>query len=297
MLEEHPGIDGIVGRGAGGLGGAHEPAGRRPLRRQDRGRRRGRRHAGGVRAQRRLDGLPDAARVRARPRRGPAAASPPALVDRVLHGPGRRGRRRRAGAAADRHGQAGRAGERVAETLDRSALRGRADAAGLPGRAAAGGRGARPATTSRAATDCASLVERAGGRVVCVEGDPLNLKVTTRADLRRCERLLAERPRRTPADARRLPHAPGRRRGRPGRRGAARTEHVARYVAHGRARAGVAEICVTEHLHRFAAAARAAGAGVVAGARGRDDVEAYREAPARTRADAGLPVLAGIELD
>jgi len=33
------------------------------------------------------------------------------------------------------------------------------------------------------ATDCSSLVERAGGRVAVVEGDPRLLKVTTRADL------------------------------------------------------------------------------------------------------------------
>jgi len=33
------------------------------------------------------------------------------------------------------------------------------------------------------ATDCASLVERAGGRVVVVEGDPRLLKVTSPADL------------------------------------------------------------------------------------------------------------------
>ena len=33
------------------------------------------------------------------------------------------------------------------------------------------------------ATDCSSLVERAGGRVKAVEGDPRLLKVTTRADL------------------------------------------------------------------------------------------------------------------
>jgi 2-C-methyl-D-erythritol 4-phosphate cytidylyltransferase len=33
------------------------------------------------------------------------------------------------------------------------------------------------------ATDCASLVERAGGRVCFVEGDPRLLKITTRADL------------------------------------------------------------------------------------------------------------------
>jgi 2-C-methyl-D-erythritol 4-phosphate cytidylyltransferase len=33
------------------------------------------------------------------------------------------------------------------------------------------------------ATDCASLVERAGGRVATVEGDPRLLKVTTPDDL------------------------------------------------------------------------------------------------------------------
>ena len=37
------------------------------------------------------------------------------------------------------------------------------------------------------ATDCASLVERAGGRVVVVEGDPRLMKVTTTADLERAE--------------------------------------------------------------------------------------------------------------
>jgi 2-C-methyl-D-erythritol 4-phosphate cytidylyltransferase len=41
------------------------------------------------------------------------------------------------------------------------------------------------------ATDCASLVERRGGRVRVVDGDPLLLKVTTQADLEHVERLLA----------------------------------------------------------------------------------------------------------
>ncbi len=40
------------------------------------------------------------------------------------------------------------------------------------------------------ATDCASLVERAGGRVRVVEGDAALVKVTTRQDLERVERLL-----------------------------------------------------------------------------------------------------------
>ena len=40
------------------------------------------------------------------------------------------------------------------------------------------------------ATDCAGLVERAGGRVRVVEGDPRLLKVTTPAELELVERLL-----------------------------------------------------------------------------------------------------------
>ena len=42
------------------------------------------------------------------------------------------------------------------------------------------------------ATDDASLVERAGGVVALVEGDPSNLKITTAADLRAAEALLRE---------------------------------------------------------------------------------------------------------
>ena len=42
------------------------------------------------------------------------------------------------------------------------------------------------------ATDCASLVERAGGRIGVVEGDPRLVKVTTPADLALVERFLAE---------------------------------------------------------------------------------------------------------
>lgn len=41
------------------------------------------------------------------------------------------------------------------------------------------------------ATDCASLVERAGGRVAVVDGDPRLLKVTTKADLALVDALLA----------------------------------------------------------------------------------------------------------
>jgi 2-C-methyl-D-erythritol 4-phosphate cytidylyltransferase len=41
------------------------------------------------------------------------------------------------------------------------------------------------------ATDCSSLVERAGGRVAVVQGDPRLLKVTNAADLAHVEMLLA----------------------------------------------------------------------------------------------------------
>jgi len=59
-----------------------------------------------------------------------------------------------------------------------------------------------PATVLRAAyaddgddaTDCASLVERRGGRVRVVEGDPHLLKITTRADLALVESWLREPP-------------------------------------------------------------------------------------------------------
>lgn len=43
------------------------------------------------------------------------------------------------------------------------------------------------------ATDCAALVERAGGRVVVVDGSPENFKVTTPEDARRAAAILAER--------------------------------------------------------------------------------------------------------
>ena len=39
------------------------------------------------------------------------------------------------------------------------------------------------------ATDCASMVERLGRSVVCVEGDERAFKVTTPADLARAEQL------------------------------------------------------------------------------------------------------------
>ncbi|MDX6375940.1 MAG: 2-C-methyl-D-erythritol 4-phosphate cytidylyltransferase [Gaiellaceae bacterium] len=72
----------------------------------------------------------------------------------------------------------------VSETFDRASLRAVQTPQGFPVerlRAAIAAAAGELAT----ATDCASLVEAAGGRVVCVEGDPRNLKVTTPEDLAR----------------------------------------------------------------------------------------------------------------
>jgi 2-C-methyl-D-erythritol 4-phosphate cytidylyltransferase len=69
-------------------------------------------------------------------------------------------------------------GDRVVETIDRSRLRAvqtpQAFVAPVLRRAAAGGEDA---------SDCAALVERVGGRVKVVAGDPRLLKVTEPADL------------------------------------------------------------------------------------------------------------------
>lgn len=76
----------------------------------------------------------------------------------------------------------------VLETLDRPALRAvqtpQAFAATVLRRAHAG---------QAEATDDAALVEAAGGRVVVVEGDPANLKITGPDDLVRAEALLTRR--------------------------------------------------------------------------------------------------------
>ena len=76
----------------------------------------------------------------------------------------------------------------VLETLDRPALRAiqtpQAFAADALRRAHAAGADA---------TDDAALVEAAGGRVVVVDGDPANLKITGPVDLERAEALLTRR--------------------------------------------------------------------------------------------------------
>ncbi len=75
---------------------------------------------------------------------------------------------------------------RVVETLDRSELRAvqtpQAFLADVFRRAVA-------AEDRASGTDCASLVERAGGTIATVAGDPRTLKITTRADLERAEEL------------------------------------------------------------------------------------------------------------
>jgi 2-C-methyl-D-erythritol 4-phosphate cytidylyltransferase len=77
-------------------------------------------------------------------------------------------------------------GEAVAETVDRTGLHAaqtpQAFAADVLRRALAG---------AGDATDCAGLVEAAGGRVRLVEGDRRLVKVTTPADLGFVETLLA----------------------------------------------------------------------------------------------------------
>ena len=75
---------------------------------------------------------------------------------------------------------------RVVETLDRASL----VAAQTPQAFVAGRLRAALAGDLTDATDCASLVERAGGTIGVVPGDPRLVKVTTRADLALVERLL-----------------------------------------------------------------------------------------------------------
>jgi 2-C-methyl-D-erythritol 4-phosphate cytidylyltransferase len=71
----------------------------------------------------------------------------------------------------------------VIETLDRTTLRAVQTPQGFP---AATLRRAIEAAGDRlgSATDCAMLVESTGGRVVCVDGESDNLKITTGDDLR-----------------------------------------------------------------------------------------------------------------
>ena len=79
-------------------------------------------------------------------------------------------------------------GDAVAETLAREGL----VAVQTPQAFAATALRSALAGDVAGATDCASLVERWGGRVKVVEGDPRLLKVTSADDLALAERLLAE---------------------------------------------------------------------------------------------------------
>jgi 2-C-methyl-D-erythritol 4-phosphate cytidylyltransferase len=76
----------------------------------------------------------------------------------------------------------------VAETLERAALRAVQTPQGFPVSVL---RAALAAHTGDA-TDCASMVERLGRPVVCVEGDERAFKVTTPADLARAVRMAGE---------------------------------------------------------------------------------------------------------
>lgn len=89
-------------------------------------------------------------------------------------------------------------GGEVTETLERSELRAvqtpQAFRAGALRRAYD-----RPDGELRDATDCACLVERSGGRVVAVEGDAANVKITDAEDLARAEAALGRAGERRPA--------------------------------------------------------------------------------------------------
>jgi 2-C-methyl-D-erythritol 4-phosphate cytidylyltransferase len=75
-------------------------------------------------------------------------------------------------------------GGTVIETLDRAELRAVQTPQGFRAEALRRAFGA-PADAVEAATDCAQLVERSGGRVVVVEGEAANLKITDAGDLAR----------------------------------------------------------------------------------------------------------------
>jgi 2-C-methyl-D-erythritol 4-phosphate cytidylyltransferase len=114
--------------------------------------------------------------------------TPPAVVDRVVEA-------LRSGAdgavpalaPADTVKRVGPDGS-VAETLDRGALRAVQTPQGFPVEVL------REALAAGAdtATDCATMVEALGRRVVCVEGDERAFKITTPADLARAEHLAGE---------------------------------------------------------------------------------------------------------
>ena len=168
-----------------GLGGARDPARRGARRVEGLGVRHGRRDPLGLGAPRARRGAGRRGR-RARPRRG--AAAPSAGARAAPARGARRGlRRRRAGPSGRRHGQARRgtasSSRRCRATSSSPSRRRRRSSR----RRCARGRGGE-------GSDCASLVEAAGGRVKVVPGDERLLKVTTRGRPR-ARRGLARRER------------------------------------------------------------------------------------------------------
>ena len=82
----------------------------------------------------------------------------------------------------------------VAQTPERARLRAVQTPQAFP-RAAIVDAYRRAAEDGVRATDCATLVEQYGGRVVVVDGSPENFKITTPEDVRRAEAILAARGR------------------------------------------------------------------------------------------------------
>ena len=113
-----------------------------------------------------------------------------ALIDRVLDGLAAHAGGA-AGAAGDRHAEAGRAAAAVRGTVERAGLCPGADAAGLslPGDP----RGAPGALPGAELTDDVALAEAAGLRSRWSRATRANLKITAPADLARAERLLGAR--------------------------------------------------------------------------------------------------------
>ncbi len=114
---------------------------------------------------------------------------PPELIDRVLAGLGDGADGAIPGLPlADTVKEVDRGG-RVVATPDRQALRAVQTPQAFRAEAL---RRALAAPDRGTGTDCASLVERTGGEVVVVPGDPRAMKVTTPDDLARVEALLAD---------------------------------------------------------------------------------------------------------
>lgn len=111
-----------------------------------------------------------------------------AVVDRVLHAAAAGTGAIAAVPVADTLKRVGGAGE-IVETVDRAGLWGAQTPQGFP-RSVIVGAYRRAAAEGWSATDDAALVERCGGRVRVVDGDPRNIKITRPGDLTLAETLL-----------------------------------------------------------------------------------------------------------